>query len=133
MYVCRFCTKKFPTLTNQKRHERIHEGKRFKCDHCQRSFSQTGDLKKHIRKLHPQHFNECAFCGKYFCKRMDLDAHVEGHGENSMTNRRELNRRQETAKVGDLWHVETNVITYRLIFCVAALFFSIQAIVVPPY
>ena len=85
-FVCRYCDKKFPTVTNQRRHERIHQGRRFCCGHCQRSFTQTGDLKKHISKLHPELFHECVLCGKYFGSDDLLEEHLGSHGNGVRQN-----------------------------------------------
>ena len=84
--MCRYCNKKFPTVTNQRRHERIHQGRRFCCAHCQRSFTQTGDLKKHISKLHPELFHECVLCGKYFGSDDLLEEHLGSHGNDVRQN-----------------------------------------------
>ena len=98
-YACKYCAKRFPTVTNQRRHERIHLGQRVKCRLCPSTFTQTGDLKKHVRKLHPEAFNECAFCGKYFSEKSLLDTHLVFHDQNSSSNILEAVRRQHAFKV----------------------------------
>ena len=99
-YACKYCGKRFPTVTNQRRHERIHLGKRVKCSKCPSTFTQTGDLKKHVRKLHPETFNECAFCGKYFSTCTDLDAHLQvSHEQTANTNMLESMRRKHAFHV----------------------------------
>lgn len=97
-----FCGKKFPTATNQKRHERIHLGRRISCEFCSSSFTQSGDLKKHIRKLHPECFHECAFCGKYYSCEESLETHLATHNETVTSNHEEANRRRHAFKV--LWY-----------------------------
>ena len=98
-FTCKFCGKKFPTATNQKRHERIHLGRRVNCDYCSSTFTQSGDLKKHIRKLHPECFHECAFCGKYYTDAEELSEHVVTHDETLRSNEAEGNRRRDAFRV----------------------------------
>ncbi|ELT97426.1 hypothetical protein CAPTEDRAFT_106245, partial [Capitella teleta] len=81
-FICKFCGKKFSTLTNQRRHERIHQGRRLSCLHCASTFSQTGDLKKHVKKFHPEYFHDCPGCAKYYATPEELVEHAtEAHGE----------------------------------------------------
>ena len=53
---CPKCGKSFGSKFNLKVHiSGVHEGKRYECDYCNpvKSFTQTQDLKKHYRKVHP--------------------------------------------------------------------------------
>ena len=75
-YTCDKCNKCFPTLTNRRRHERIHGGCRLACSLCASSFTQTGDLKKHVRRQHPEAFRACAFCPRYFTADSQLSVHL---------------------------------------------------------
>lgn len=100
-YICKFCGKKFPTVTNLKRHERVHQGRRFSCERCGATFSQTGDLKKHIRKVHPDIFHECGFCSKYYADTEQLVEHLDlvHPGEDFTTNNKELSMKSQVFKV----------------------------------
>jgi len=75
-YVCDHCNKRFPTLTNRRRHERIHRGTRLACPLCSSSFTQTNDLKKHVRRQHPESYRACAYCTRYFTADSQLSVHL---------------------------------------------------------
>ena len=45
------------------------EQKRWKCDSCSQSFTQSGSLNKHIYTVHGGHKDfKCQFCGKSFLR-----------------------------------------------------------------
>ena len=96
-YICSYCDKKFPTSTNLRRHEKVHQGHKFSCPHCSTTFTQTGDLKKHVRKAHPELFSECGFCTRYFVKkRLLVDHLLEMHdGKTVEENDKEIEAKQE--------------------------------------
>ena len=56
----------------------IHEGhKDHKCESCGKSFSQEGDLKKHIHTVHERHKDyKCDSCGKSFTTANYLKKHI---------------------------------------------------------
>ncbi|CAD5115412.1 DgyrCDS4389 [Dimorphilus gyrociliatus] len=72
---CKFCAKSFPTLNHKRSHEIEHQGSRWKCEFCPSSFSQIGDLKKHVKKFHVDEYIECSHCGKFFAKYSWLTEH----------------------------------------------------------
>lgn len=96
-YTCQKCNKCFPTLTNKRRHELIHGGCRLACSLCASSFTQTGDLKKHIRRQHPESYRACAFCPRYFTADAQLSVHLRrAHpGADLDANRRHAGARRD--------------------------------------
>ena len=96
-YTCDKCNKCFPTLTNRRRHELIHGGCRLACSLCASSFTQTGDLKKHIRRQHPESYRACAFCARYFTADSQLSVHLRrAHpGADLDSNRRHAGARRD--------------------------------------
>jgi hypothetical protein len=80
-YKCKYpgCTKIFGKTWNFLDHARMHEGiKPFICNVCLKSFTQNGNLQKHIRqhmepyindrKTHKCNFCECSYTEKYNLK-----------------------------------------------------------------
>ena len=64
------------------------ECKDYKCDSCEKSFSMTMDLNKHIKVVHyrikSQEVHICDFCGSVMKQASSLKTHVKKfHGENS--------------------------------------------------
>ena len=53
-YKCKQCEKTFTDSGNLKRHVKaVHEGtKDYKCDYCGKSFSEPGKLKRHVKAVH---------------------------------------------------------------------------------
>ena len=96
-YTCDKCNKCFPTLTNRRRHERIHGGCRLACSLCASSFTQTGDLRKHVRRQHPESYRACAFCPRYFTADAQLSVHLRrAHpGADLDANRRHAGARRD--------------------------------------
>ena len=56
-----------------------HKGhKDHKCESCDKSFSQRGDLKKHIHTVHKGHKDhKCESCGKSFSDAGQLKRHIQ--------------------------------------------------------
>ena len=69
---CESCDKSFSTSSNLKRHIYLNH----ECVSCGKSFSQAGALKNHIYTVHEDHKDhKCESCGKSFTKAGDLKRH----------------------------------------------------------
>lgn len=54
-FICKFkdCDKGFSDRSNCISHEKSHEPTKHKCNHCDKEYVYQRDLKKHVKKLHP--------------------------------------------------------------------------------
>ena len=57
----------------------IHEGQRnYNCNSCEKSFTQSGHLKRHIKGLHEGQRNcKCDSCGKSYTQSGHLKLHIK--------------------------------------------------------
>ncbi len=77
-YVCKYCGKAFPGLSNVVAHQRVHTGERpFKCDTCGKLFTEAGNLKKHQRIHTGEKPFVCPRCGKRFAWICNLKTHQQ--------------------------------------------------------
>uniref|UniRef100_A0A8C1N1N4 Si:ch211-89o9.6 n=1 Tax=Cyprinus carpio TaxID=7962 RepID=A0A8C1N1N4_CYPCA len=77
-YVCKYCGKAFPGLSNIVAHQRVHTGERpFKCDTCGKLFTEAGNLKKHQRVHTGEKPFICPRCGKRFAWICNLKTHQQ--------------------------------------------------------
>ncbi|XP_058628560.1 zinc finger protein 90 isoform X2 [Onychostoma macrolepis] len=77
-YVCKYCGKAFPGLSNVVAHQRVHTGERpFKCDTCGKLFTEAGNLKKHQRVHTGEKPFVCPRCGKRFAWICNLKTHQQ--------------------------------------------------------
>lgn len=77
-YVCKYCGKAFPGLSNVVAHQRVHTGERpFRCDTCGKLFAEAGNLKKHQRVHTGEKPFTCPRCGKQFAWICNLKTHQQ--------------------------------------------------------
>ena len=62
----------------------IHENiKAYKCESCEKSFSQKGNLERHVKTVHENLKNhKCEACGKSFSQKGNLIRHLKYVHEN---------------------------------------------------
>ena len=78
-FSCNVCNKIFRKESLLSSHVKIHhEGKRnHKCDSCGKSFTQAGDLKRHMLTHEGQRNYKCDYCGKSFTRSGNLKRHIK--------------------------------------------------------
>ena len=84
-HICEICSKSFQTKRKLMFHNKtvVDCGglKHHKCTNCKKSFSQAGNLKKHIHIIHGGHKDyECESCGKSFSAAGNLKLHIQAPG-----------------------------------------------------
>ncbi|CAI2384580.1 unnamed protein product [Moneuplotes crassus] len=87
LYVCKYgdCNKAYTKIWNLVDHARMHEGiKPYSCRICHQSFTQKGNLKKHL-KLHDfptvkeRRRFQCKICHKKYTQSYNLKSHMKIH------------------------------------------------------
>ena len=79
-FKCSRCDKTFTTSFNMKKHiKTIHEGQRnYKCDSCGKSYKESGSLNFHIKTIHEgQRKYKCDSCEQPFNKLDSLKSHIK--------------------------------------------------------
>lgn len=51
-YQCKVCARPFARYKTLKIHMNVHDGKRFSCPFCDKSYSQKNDCRRHVRAQH---------------------------------------------------------------------------------
>jgi len=80
VYRCKKCDKEFSFSSRLKRHLLVHTGARpFECHVCSRRFTQAVDLKRHMLRHSGQKPHVCHFCGKQYTRGDRLKVHLLQH------------------------------------------------------
>lgn len=80
-YSCKLCEKRFTQSGNLKRHMITHSGtKRYSCDQCDKLFTQLFNLNTHKKAIHEKlRPYACNICDKRFSRSDQVKKHMHAH------------------------------------------------------
>jgi len=82
--ICRTCGDTFTHRWSLLRHEKIHAGITYTCAECDKFFSITSNLVRHMKNHHTDSENYvCSICGLTFKRKDTMLAHEATHGESA--------------------------------------------------
>ena len=89
IFTCNVCGRIFGKNQQLTLHQKNYhqQGRRqFNCDSCEKSFTQAGNLKVHIKTLHEgQRYYRCDYCGKSSTTSGNLKDHIQTIHEGKKT------------------------------------------------
>ena len=75
---CNQCGKSYDKRNLQRHINQVHEGLKYKCELCQKMFSEPANLKRHIMCVHDkQKPYRCSVCNKAFGQKSDMEIHTD--------------------------------------------------------
>ncbi|CDW76263.1 zinc finger protein 37 [Stylonychia lemnae] len=91
IFKCQQCDRKFSEKSNLKIHQRKHSGEKpFQCEHCLRKFSAIGNMKDHQRRHLQEKPYTCPCCNKKFYRQYLLITHAKKMHSDSFDQNQEL-------------------------------------------